>query len=75
MAKASVAPGQIWRADSTGVHYLVTRIYSELFDEFAVLRCTDGQTTTETLRVKIRNNDPRGPLPGYTQEAGDYRQG
>jgi hypothetical protein len=69
MAKASVAPGQIWRANDSGVHYLVTRMYSELFDEFAVLRRADGAGANQTVRVKIRKNDPQGPMPGYTQEA------
>jgi hypothetical protein len=73
MAKDSVAPGQIWRADDTGIHYLVTRTYAELFDEFAVLRRAESGTATDTLRIKIKKNDPRGPLPGFTQEAGEFR--
>lgn len=70
MAKSKIAPGQIWRHDASGAHYLVTRVYSELFDQFAILRRVEGE---ETMRVRVRTQDPSRPLPGYTQESGEFQ--
>ncbi len=69
MAKAKISPGQVWREDASGTHYLVTRVYAELFDHYAILRKVEGE---QTLRVKIRMNDENKPLPGYTQEAAEF---
>ncbi|MHB8734973.1 MAG: hypothetical protein ACYC6M_06685 [Terriglobales bacterium] len=65
---ATVAPGQIWREETTGTHYLVVRVYSELFDNYAVLRQTEGEATR---RVKLAKN-PVQPLPGFVQESGAF---
>lgn len=70
MARTNIAPGQIWRQDATGVHYLVTRVYSELFDRYAILRRVEGE---ETFRLKLRAGAM--PLPGYTQESGEFQEG
>lgn len=70
MARSKIAPGQIWREDASGVHYLVTRVYTELFDQFAILRRVEGE---ETMRMKVRGNDPNRPLPGFTQESGEFK--
>ena len=38
MAVKSIKLGQVWRQDSSGQDYLVTKVYSEVFSQFAVLR-------------------------------------
>lgn len=70
MPAPTIAPGQIWRQDNTGAHFLVTRVYSELFDRYAVLRRVEGE---ETFRLKLRSG--AAPLPGYTQESGEFQEG
>jgi len=65
---ATVAPGQIWREEITGTHFLVVRVYSELFDNYAVLRPTEGETTR---RVKLAKHATQ-PLPGFVQESGEF---
>lgn len=67
----TVAPGQIWREQATGTHFLVVRVYSELFDHFAVLRPTEGETTR---RIKLAR-PPAPPLPGFVQESGAFAAG
>lgn len=69
MSKSKVAAGQIWRQDATGVHFLVTRVYNELFDQFAILRRVEGE---ETMRLKVQGRDLQHPLPGFTQESGEF---
>ena len=38
MAVRSIQLGQVWRQDATGQDYLVTKVYSEVFTQYAVLR-------------------------------------
>lgn len=67
-----VAPGQVWREEATGSHFLVTRVYQDLFDHFALLRRVDkvAGAVEETRRLKLSRNPP--PLPGYVQEAAEF---
>ena len=68
MATHKVAAGQVWLAQSTGQMYLVTRIYSQLFDDYAVLRRVGGE---DTVRIKLQSGHSEGPLPGFAlQSAG-----
>jgi hypothetical protein len=69
MPQATIAAGQIWRQDATGSHFLVTRVYAELFDRFAILRRVEGE---ETVRLKLRPGS--APLPGYTQESAEFNE-
>lgn len=62
MAMHKVAAGQVWLAQSSGQMYLVTRTYSQLFDDYAVLRRVGGD---DTLRVKLQSAHAEGPLPGF----------
>ena len=38
MAVKSIQLGQVWRNDSDGQDYLVTKVYNEVFSQYAVLR-------------------------------------
>ncbi len=66
MAK-SVQPGQIWRNDQSGTNFLVTKVYSEVFTQYAMLRpATVTAPEAETVRVKVARVDDGMTLPGYT---------
>ncbi|MGH9536058.1 MAG: hypothetical protein ACRD2E_14505 [Terriglobales bacterium] len=70
MPLSTIAAGQVWRQDATGAHFLVTRVYTELFDRFVILHQVEGG---ETLRLKLRPGDT--PMPGYTQESSEFDEG
>ena len=67
MAVKSILLGQVWRSDADGQDYLVTKVYSEVFTQYAVLR-TAGITAPDapTARVKVVKNAEGATLPGYT---------
>lgn len=67
MSVKSIQLGQVWRNDKDGKDYLVTKLYSEVFTQYAVLRpaglaAPDGQT----VRVKVTKSSQGAVLPGYT---------
>ena len=66
MVKA-VQAGQVWRKDDSGANFLVTKVYSELFTQFAMLRPANvSAPEAETIRVKIQRIEQGMTLPGYT---------
>jgi len=67
MAVKSIQLGQVWRSDADGQDYLVTKVYSEVFTQFAVLRPA-GLTAPDapTTRVKVTKGSDGAALPGYT---------
>jgi hypothetical protein len=67
VAVNSIQLGQVWRSDSDGQDYLVTKVYSELFTQFAMLRPA-GITAPDapTVRIKVVKNAQGSTLPGYT---------
>ncbi len=66
MVKA-VQAGQVWRSDASGANFLVTKVYSELFTQYAMLRPANASAPeAETIRVKISRADQGVTLPGYT---------
>jgi hypothetical protein len=67
VAVKSIQLGQVWRSDSDGQDYLVTKVYSEVFSHFAVLRPA-GITAPDaaTVRVKVTKGANGAALPGYT---------
>ena len=71
MAVNSIQLGQVWRNDADGQDYLVTKVYSEVFTQFAMLRPA-GITAPDapTVRVKVVKTPQGATLPGYafTQE-------
>jgi hypothetical protein len=67
MAVKSIQIGQVWRHDSESQNYLVTKVYSEVFSQFAILRRADATAASgETTRVKIQKTSDGVSLPGYT---------
>jgi len=67
MAVKSIQLGQVWRSDADGQDYLVTKVYSEVFTQYAVLRPA-GLTAPDaaTTRVKVTKSADGAALPGYT---------
>ncbi len=67
MAVKSIQLGQVWRNDQSGQSYLVTKLYNEVFAQFAILRQADsGATTNDSIRVKVLRSPQGSSLPGYT---------
>ena len=67
MAVKSIQLGQVWRKDDDGQDYLVTKVYSEVFSQYAVLR--PAQVTAPdapTVRVKVAKGAQGAALPGFT---------
>ena len=63
MAVKKILLGQVWRKNDTGDTYLVTKLYSEVFSTFAMLRNTKGE---QVLRVKVEKQGELSTLPEYT---------
>ena len=67
MAVKSVKLGQVWRKDEDGKDYLVTKVYSEVFTHYAVLRPADVTAPdAPTVRVKVTKGADGISLPGFT---------
>ena len=67
MAVKSVQLGQVWRQDESGQDFLVTKVYSEVFSHFAVLRPAEVTAPdAPTVRVKVVKSADGVALPGYT---------
>ena len=60
MAVNSIQLGQVWRSDADGQDYLVTKVYSEVFTQYAMLRPA-GITAPDapTVRIKVAKT-PQG---------------
>jgi hypothetical protein len=75
MAVKSIQLGQVWRNDADGKNYLVTKVYNELFTQFAMLRPAEvNAPNVETTRVKVQKGADGASLPGFqfTQDSQDF---
>ncbi len=75
MPVKSILLGQVWRHDQSARNYLVTKLYSEVFYQYAILRPADSSASqAETIRVKVEKTADGATLPGYTftQESQDF---
>ena len=67
MPVRSIQLGQVWRNDETGKTFLVTKLYNEVFTQYAVLRHADADAaSSQTLRLKVAKTHEGATLPGYT---------
>jgi hypothetical protein len=67
VAVKSIQLGQVWRNDESGQDYLVTKVYSEVFTQYAVLRPAEVTAPdAPTVRVKVSKLPDGAALPGYT---------
>jgi hypothetical protein len=75
MSVKSIQLGQVWTNDQTGQNYLVTKLYNEVFTQYAMLRQADAQAANiDTVRVKVTKTADGATLPGYTftQESQEF---
>ena len=75
MPVKAIQLGQVWTRDETGVNYLVTKLYNEVFTQYAMLRQADANAANvDTIRVKVQKGGDGATLPGYTytQDAQDF---
>jgi len=67
MAVKALQLGQVWRNDATGQNFLVTKLYNEVFTQYAILRPADATAaSTDTTRVKVQKSSEGATIPGYT---------
>jgi hypothetical protein len=67
MAVKSIQLGQVWRKDDNGQDYLVTKVYNEVFAQYAVLRPADVTAPdAPTVKVKVSKSADGAALPGFT---------
>ncbi|HYL92175.1 MAG TPA: hypothetical protein VEW69_03360 [Alphaproteobacteria bacterium] len=74
MVKA-IQQGQVWREDASGKNFLITKVYNEVFTQYAMLRPADVTAPiADTLRIKVAKTDNGVTLPGYTftQDAHEF---
>ncbi len=67
MAVKSIQLGQVWRQNESNQDFLVTKVYSEVFSQYAVLRPAEVTAPdAPTVRVKVSKNADGVALPGFT---------
>jgi hypothetical protein len=67
VAVKSIQLGQVWRKDDDGRDYLVTKVYSEVFSQYAMLRPAEVTAPdAPTVRVKVTKGAQGASLPGFT---------
>jgi hypothetical protein len=67
MAVKAIQLGQVWRNNENGSTFLVTKLYSELFTQYAMLRPANfSAPSADTIRVKVSKTPEGVTLPGYT---------
>jgi len=67
MAVKTIQLGQVWRKDDTSQNFLVTKVYNEVFTQYAILRVADATAAnTDTVRVRVEKSGDGASLPGYT---------
>ena len=67
MAVKSIQLGQVWRNDDSGKDFLVTKLYNEVFTQYAVLRPAEvSAPEAPTVRVKVAKSAAGATLPGFT---------
>jgi len=73
MPVTKVQPGQVWCQDETEESWLVTKVYSEAFTSFAMLRRVGGGDN-DVRRLKILKSDGGLTIPGFkfSQESGQF---
>lgn len=71
MAVVEIQEGQRWCLDETGENWLVTKVYSEAFTPYAMLRKASG--SDDVRRVEVVNSSRGAALPGFTFTQGSQK--
>jgi hypothetical protein len=61
----SIQLGQLWKLNESGDTWLVTKVYSEVFSSYAVLRKVGG-SEGDVRRVKVEKVSGGISLSGFT---------
>lgn len=71
MSVKKILLGQVWKKNDTGENYLVTKLYSEVFSTYAMLRRVNSD---DVVRIKVDKSGETADLKGftYTQESADF---
>lgn len=64
MAVSSILLGQVWELQATGDNWLVTKVYSEVFASYVILRKVGGGDA-DVRRVKVEKVANGVGLPGF----------
>ncbi len=65
MSVSTIQLGQLWKLNESGDTWIVTKIYSEAFASYAMLRKVGG-ADADVRRVKVDKSAEGVTLPGYT---------
>jgi hypothetical protein len=66
MAVKAILLGQVWREEASGNSFLVTKVYNEVFSQYAMLRQADASAgAVESRRIKVVKSPQGATLPGY----------
>lgn len=65
--------GQVWKQDSSGESFLITKVYNEALTTYAVLRKA-GAESERPVKVKVDRRGATSALPGFTfaQESDEF---
>ena len=67
VAVKNIKLGQVWRQDTSGKDFLVTKVYSEVFTQYAVLRPAEvNAPNVPGVKVKVAKSADGVALPGFT---------
>jgi hypothetical protein len=67
VAVKSIQLGQVWRQNTTGQDYLITKVYNEVFSQYATLRPAEVTAPdAPTVKVKVAKSADGVSLPGFT---------
>ncbi len=67
MAVKGIKLGQVWRHDATGQDHLDTKLYSEVFSQYAVLRPAEVTAPdAPVVKVKVTKSGDGVTLPGFS---------
>ena len=64
MAVSKIQPGQVWLLEGTEENWLVTKVYSEAFTSYAMLRKVGGGDN-DVRRLKVQKSASGIALPGF----------
>ena len=72
MSVSKIQIGQLWKKDSTGDIYLVTRLYSEALNTMVILRKSGAEDQAQ-IRVRVERAAGGQNIPGFSPAQEDEK--
>jgi hypothetical protein len=72
MGTSKIQIGQLWKKESTGDIYLVTRLYSEALNTMVILRKSGAEDEAQ-VRVRVEQAAGGPKIPGFSPAQEDDR--